>query len=263
MPGFRESDHEVTATSRSCPVALPGIRYVAQDIGEDRADYYELFGRPELVIHLAWEGLSNYGTLSHFEKHLFADYRFLKQMVEAGLRDLTVVGTCFEYGCREGRLTEETPQCPCTPYGIAKHASHLFLEELRKTIPFDLKWIRLFYLYGDGQRAQSVLGQLDAALARGERVFNMSGGEQLRDYLPVEEVARRIVDIAMQKRVQGAINLCSGKPLSVRRLVEEHLRRRGKSMELNLGYYPYTDYEPHAFWGDTEKLRQVESIQKH
>jgi len=43
-----------------------------------------------------------------------------------------------------------------------------------------------------------------------------------------------------------------------RRLVEEYLKQVGKTIELNLGYYPYTAYEPHAFWADTKKLRSIE-----
>jgi dTDP-6-deoxy-L-talose 4-dehydrogenase (NAD+) len=37
-------------------------------------------------------------------------------------------------------------------------------------------------------------------------------------------------------------------------LVQGHLRQRGASVQLNLGHYPYPDYEPMAFWGDTTKL---------
>ena len=40
-----------------------------------------------------------------------------------------------------------------------------------------------------GQNPNSLLSQLDKALANGDKVFNMSGGEQVRDYLPVEKVA--------------------------------------------------------------------------
>jgi dTDP-6-deoxy-L-talose 4-dehydrogenase (NAD+) len=82
----------------------------------------------------------------------------------------------------------------------------------------------------------------------------MSGGEQLRDYLPVEEVARQIVRLAMARRDIGIVNICSGKPISVRRLVEQWLCERNWQIELKLGYYPYPDYEPMAFWGDRTRL---------
>ncbi len=83
----------------------------------------------------------------------------------------------------------------------------------------------------------------------------MSGGEQLRDYLPVEKVAEYIVRTALQNDVTGVINCCSGKPVSVRKLIEDYLEEKKKNIRLNLGYYPYPDYEPMAFWGDIRRLK--------
>ena len=46
----------------------------------------------------------------------------------------------------------------------------------------------------------------------------MSGGEQERDYLPIEKVAEYIVTIALQDNISGIINCCSGKPIKVKQL---------------------------------------------
>ena len=92
---------------------------------------------------------------------------------------------------------------------------------------------------------------------RGDEVFNMSAGEQLRDYLPVEKVAEYIVKVATQNKVSGIINCCSGSPISIRKLVEDYLRINKKTIELNLGYFSYPPYEPMAFWGDTSKLEKI------
>ncbi len=85
----------------------------------------------------------------------------------------------------------------------------------------------------------------------------MSGGQQTRDYLPVEEVASYIVGVAAQNKVTGIINVCSGRPITVQQLVEDHLRKSDSTISLNLGHYPYTDYEPMHFWGDTTKLQKA------
>jgi dTDP-6-deoxy-L-talose 4-dehydrogenase (NAD+) len=37
--------------------------------------------------------------------------------------------------------------------------------------------------------------------------------------------------------------------------VENYLVKKQKNIHLNLGYYPYPDYEPMAFWGDDKKLK--------
>jgi dTDP-6-deoxy-L-talose 4-dehydrogenase (NAD+) len=85
----------------------------------------------------------------------------------------------------------------------------------------------------------------------------MSAGEQLRDYLPVEEVARAIVFLAGRQGNPGCINVCAGKPISVRTLVEGWIAENGWEIALNLGHYPYPDYEPMAFWGDRDRLDAI------
>ena len=110
-------------------------------------------------------------------------------------------------------------------------------------------------MYGPGQNPNSILSQLDIAIESGKTVFNMSGGEQLRDYLPIEKVAKILVSIVNRRQKHGIIHCCSGEPISIRRLVEEHLQKRNASIKLNLGYYPYPDYEPMAFWGDNNNLK--------
>lgn len=234
-----------------------GVRIVEMDIAHPTPDCFEQMGCPDVLIHLAWEGLPNYKSLHHFETELPRQYHFLKAMIEAGLPSLQVTGTCFEYGMQSGSLSEDMPTKPNNPYGYAKEALRQQLEFLKSVKPFNLTWARLFYMYGEGQPSTSLYPKLKEAVLRGDNVFNMSGGEQLRDYLPVEEVGRQIVRLAMAQRDIGAINICSGNPISVRRLVEKWLRENNWEIDLNLGYYPYTDYEPMAFWGNRKRLDAI------
>ena len=103
----------------------------------------------------------------------------------------------------------------------------------------------------------SLYPQLKDAILRREPLFNMSGGEQLRDYLPIDEVARLLVVLARNHADTGVVNVCAGKPISVRKLVEVWLKENGWEIKLNLGYYPYPDYEPMAFWGDRRYLNTI------
>jgi nucleoside-diphosphate-sugar epimerase len=220
-------------------------------------DVFERLGRPDVLIHLAWTGLPNYRSLHHFETHLAHQYRFLSGLIRAGLRSLVCAGTCFEYGMRSGALSEDLVTQPGNPYGFAKDALRRQLNFLRAQQAFDFTWARLFYMYGDGQPASSLYPQFAAACARGDREFRMSGGEQLRDFLPVGEVARLLVALALEAPDSGAVNICSGKPVSVRSLVEGWRAARGSDIELALGHYPYPDYEPMAFWGNDARLRKL------
>lgn len=224
---------------------------------EDDQDLYNYFGHPDRMIHLAWQGLPNYNNPFHVVQNLPANYFFLTNLIQNGLNNIAITGTCLEYGLKEGCLSEDIETNPVCFYGLAKDTLRkaLFLHDSCKQI--SLKWIRLFYMYGEGQAKTSLFAQLSEAIKRKDRVFNMSKGEQIRDFLPISDVVDNCIKIALQDEVNGIINCCSGQAVSVRSKVESILRNAKTEMELNLGYYQYNTYEPLSFWGDVTKLNQI------
>ncbi|HLX93593.1 MAG TPA: hypothetical protein VKR32_18045, partial [Puia sp.] len=80
---------------------------------------------------------------------------------------------------------------------------------------------------------------------------------QVRDYLPIDVAADYIVRIAVQHDVLGVINCCSAAPVTIEKFVRDYIRKKNAETSLNLGYFPYPDYEPMSFWGDNHKLKKV------
>jgi nucleoside-diphosphate-sugar epimerase len=245
---------EVIATERPGIVrerpAFANVRWIALDIARPQQDPYAALGNPDVLLHLAWDGLPNYRAPHHLESELPRQFMFLSKLVRAGLPALVAVGTCLEYGEQSGPLAANLETRPTTPYGLAKDALRKQLQRLQSDHPYKLTWARLFYMFGDDQPATSLFPMLKAAVAAGHKQFPMSGGEQLRDYLPVSEVARQLADLAMAAGDPGPVNVCSGQPISVRGLVESWIEQNGWNIEPGYGALPYPDYEPMAFWGD-------------
>lgn len=75
-------------------------------------------------------------------------------------------------------------------------------------------------------------------------------------------MAAYLVSIVLQDSVTGIINCCSGEPVKVKDLVEQYIKASGSEIRVNLGYYPYPDYEAMEFWGDTTLLKKVMEIEK-
>jgi nucleoside-diphosphate-sugar epimerase len=264
VPALLDKGFEVIASSSSEEKAAASnwfekVKYIPFNLEDfdNSVNYFKQFGEPDLMIHLAWEGLPNYKSDFHIDVNLPRHSAFLKNLVVNGLKDLTVTGTCLEYGFREGRLDESMPAQPANAYAMAKDRLRIFLEELNVVSPFVFKWVRLFYMYGNGQNPNAIFSQLSAAIEKGEKQFNMSGGEQVRDFLPVEKVAENLAAIAAQQKVTGIINCSSGEPVKLIELVKKFVRDAGSGIELNTGYYPYLDYEPMEFWGDNSKLKKI------
>ena len=261
---LEHKDIEIIASSANLEKAkkyswFDKVNYRAFDFRDYNSllNYYKFFNEPDLLIHLAWEGLPNYKSSFHTEVNLPRHKAFIENLILNGLKDVTITGTCLEYGLQTGCLNETMSANPVIAYAIAKNELQKSINSFKSVANFSHKWIRLFYMYGKGQNSNSLLVQLENAIVNEEKEFNMSAGEQIRDYLPIEIVADCITKIALQSKVTGVINCCSGKPISIKKLVNDFLVKKNAKIKLNLGFYPYTDYEPMAFWGDTQKLNEV------
>lgn len=257
LAALAKADVEAVAHARALPPdpgASARVRWSTFDLAAAPDDAFERLGRPDVVIHLAWGGLPNYLSPRHLEVELPAQIRFAQRLVAAGLRRLVVAGTCFEYGMQTGCLHEEMASAPANPYGSAKDALRKKLETLNAATPFDLRWLRLFYLYGSGQPQTSLYSQFRAAVARGDKTFNMSKGDQLRDFMKAEDAGAAIVAVALAAKAPRIINICSGAPTSVRSLVERWRADMAAKIGLNLGALAVPAYEPFAFWGDNARL---------
>lgn len=201
----------------------------------------------KILIHCAWENVKNINDMTHIEKQFLSHYKFIKKMIESGIKKVVVTGTCYEYGLQYGPIQANAVTKPNTPYALSKDYLHKSLQLLKKDYEFELIWARLFYIYGEGQNQKSILPQLDAAIKKSEKDFNMSLGEQLFDYSDVKDVAKKIANLLQKKN--GTYNICSGKPISLRRLVEIRILEKNSKIKLNLGYYNYRPEDSIAIWG--------------
>ncbi|WP_419784185.1 NAD-dependent epimerase/dehydratase family protein [Maridesulfovibrio sp.] len=246
--------HEVIVTTRNLEKAksrewFPDVICKELDLADIPDDVFAYLGSPERIIHLAWGGLPNYNDSIHTGQIFRENLKFCNEIVAQGAKHLFVAGTCFEYGLTEGPLPVSTPPAPVTEYGRGKNMLREALEGIFKDKVVLFQWARLFYLYGEGQSPNSLYSQVRKAIANGDKVFNMSKGDQVRDFLPVEQVAEKIVTLALDGDESGIFNVCSGKPRTVLSLVEEFFAAHDYEIELDKGYYPYPTYEPFAFWG--------------
>lgn len=254
---------EVIATSRDAEKAenqefYNKVVYLPHDI-HDKAgkNLYEYLQRPDALIHLAWEKLNEYKNPEHTGSILAAHKHFLSNLIENGLKDLTVTGTCYEYGLQDGIMSEENKPQPTLPYPIAKNMLREFLENISAGHSLNFKWLRIFYVFGEVKGRSNLYSSLMKAIENKEPVFNMSGGEQVRDFLSPQQIAEIIVKTALQKKVIGVINCCSGKPVKLKDKILDFLQQHNYHIELNLGYYSYPDYEPMVTWGSTAKLNKI------
>ena len=210
----------------------------------------------DVLVHLAWSDLDDFRSEAHMRR--VADHeRFIRSWLDSGVRRVIGVGTCLEYGLVEGGLTETMPLAPVIAYARAKAELSTRIERLAAEFSADWSWARIFYPFGDGQHPRSLWTSLHAAIDRGDASFPMSGGMQVRDYMPVIEVGSDLARLALAEGRWGPVNICSGRPVVLKELVDDWIQQRGSTIRPHLGVYPYPDYEPMGFWGSRRRLERI------
>jgi len=259
-----KTDHDVVLVVRTRKNAgglIGRESIVVADLHQERTDWFELFGKPDAVLHLAWGGLPNYMDAYHVEVELPMQSKFLQALIESGLKKLVVTGTCYEYGMSSGALSEDQETNPNTPYGIAKDNLRKELFELRKSKKFDLTWARIFYPYGEGQSEYSLYSQLRNCAKSGIKEFKLYNGESKLDFVPVETVASSLLKLLIQSGI-GLVNIGSAKPRLVVDFAQALVTDNKWGLSLVVVQNGNRSYEAKEFWADISKMQSVESIRR-
>ena len=232
---------------------------VTADLHQERTDWFELFGKPDAVLHLAWGGLPNYMDEYHVEVELPMQSKFLSTLIDSGLKKLVVTGTCYEYGMSSGALSEDQETNPNTPYGIAKDNLRKELFELQQRKNFDLTWARIFYPYGEGKSESSLYSQLKNAILSNKE-FLMGNGRQVLDFIQVEKVASSLLSLLTSCMNLGVVNIGSGKPQTVAAFVQEQIRIFQSDLVPSFGSIPDREYESVSFWSDNSRFDSLVNL---
>ncbi|WP_082326033.1 NAD(P)-dependent oxidoreductase [Synechococcus sp. GFB01] len=218
--------------------------------------------QPTHVILLSWPGLPNYQKPFHVTHNLPACIELVERLLAAGLQRLVAAGTCYEYGLQNGGLKEDQLTDPANCYAIAKDSLRRVIANRCDEHKVEWCWLRIFYPYGQGQNPKSLVPSLHKALENGDKVFPMGSGRQLRDFIPVEDVAEQLLTLATHQDAFGVYNGGTGMPRSVFEMVEEAVVAHGGCIQLKRGARPDRTDEPLAFWANMEKLQGLHRSQQ-
>jgi len=236
------------------------ISFVQYDIKERDLDIFNKFKQPEAVLHLAWDLLPDFHNPKHIEDLFLDNYLFLKTLIKSGINNVNVIGTCLEYGLVNGELDESLSTAPTTSYGFSKDILRRTLELLQLEVNFDLKWLRLFYIYNPTNLKSRLIQDIIKVVDKEVDFLNLSKGDQLRDYLDLDELCNKIINIVNIHENVGIVNCSSGKPIEVKEIVNRILDFYKIKPIINYGYYDYPSYESFEFWGSTKKYNSLMGI---
>lgn len=200
------------------------------------------------IIHTAWYvEPGQYLDSTENIRCVAGSLALAEAAAKAGVGHFVGVGTCFEYRLPNDRITADAPVGPVTLYAAAKLALYHMLEKRLAGSATDLTWARLFYLYGEGEHPARLYPTLHRKLAAGE-AMNLSSGDKLRDFLDVAEAGRLIARL-VETGQTGAVNICSGRAVTIRAIAEEIADVYGRRDLLTFGTATVHPRDPMAVVG--------------
>lgn len=217
---------------------------------------YVYFGRPDVVLHLAWrDGFVHYSNshINDLPKH----FAFIKAMAEEGIQQIAVMGSMHEVGFFEGSINENTPCHPTTPYGIGKNALRDLTQMVCKQKSVIFQWLRGYYIVGNSNFGSSIFSKITEAVEEGKKEFPFTMGQNQYDFIDYDNFCNQVALVVEQKYEQGIINICSGKPEKLADRVERFIEENKYDIKLQYGVFPDRPYDSKAIWGDDSKIQRI------
>jgi nucleoside-diphosphate-sugar epimerase len=177
--------------------------------------------QPNYLLHFAW--YVEPGRLTTADENFLwiqASLELLQQFYNQGGMRIVTAGSCFEYNWNYGYCSEFiTPRVPDTFYGKCKNGLQILFKAFSEQTGVSSSWGRIFFVYGPHEKPERLVSSVIISLLKAEPA-HCSHGNQIRDYLFVEDVAAAFVDL-LESNVQGPVNIASGHPVSLREIVSK------------------------------------------
>lgn len=217
---------------------------------------YEYFESPEALLHLAWRD----GFVHFADTHIIdlpKHYDFIKNMIDSGVKRISIMGSMHEIGFFEGCIKEDTPCNPITPYGIAKNALRELTQMLSIKNNINYQWLRGYYIVGNSQCGSSIFSKIVKSEMEGKIEFPFTLGQNQYDFLDYEDFCMQVARSVEQDEINGIINICSGKPEKLADRVERFIGQNSYNIKLKYGAFPDRIYDSKAVWGDATKINNI------
>ena len=212
----------VVSISTKSPIKkrrLKDVKYLKLDISQKKL----LSNLPtdfDYIVNLA-------GYVDHSDKirtmrsHFYGCKNLAMYFKDKNIKKFIQIGSSIEYGKLKSPQKENKKnlQKSYSVYGKAKLLSTKFLLSLYKKYNFPASILRLYLVYGPKQDKNRVI-PITILNAIKNKKFDCSSGNQLRDFIYIDDLINVLMKILKKKKLDGEIiNIGSGKTISIKKLI--------------------------------------------
>ncbi len=152
---------------------------------------------------------------------------------------------------------------PSSPYAASKAAAWVFCQMFARTKGWPVLGAMVFQCYGPRQSAQNVLPAALAAAHAGEE-FPLSQGEQLRDWVFVDDVALGLLAVARAELAPAdSIDIGTGEGIPLREVVQMLFDLAGGEGRPSFGVLPYRRGEDMDMVADADRTERLIGWRAH
>ena len=141
-------------------------------------------------------------------------------------KKVVFISTCEVYGLPTEEIsiiTEGYLPKPISNYAKSKLLAEEECERISKLRNFDLCILRLTTLYGNGDGINRAIPNFVSSALEGREINIFGNGEDIRDYLYIEDAVDVIVSAIFNFRV-GMFNVSSGQGIAIKKLAEKVIK---------------------------------------
>jgi nucleoside-diphosphate-sugar epimerase len=247
------SEIEIIALRRNLD-SLPRISLIKEPFWLtkqlDQVKKEDLIG-VDVIVHFAAHSMyPPYDSLGNcLYWNLTAPLELFNEAVKAGINKFVVAGSCSEYGL-SGEEYEFIPISamlkPTFTYAASKATSSIAFYQFAYQNQVKFSYHRIFQVYGDGEAETRLWPSLKKAALEGKD-FPMTEGEQIRDFIAVEDVAKYFVEACLNNDLIAGkpefYNVGSGNPKSILEFSEYWWKKWQAKGKLLKGILPYREGE--------------------
>ena len=238
--------------------------------------------QPSKVYHLAAVGVTEPGIDPRLtvQVNVMGTLNLLDALRETDCDCFVNTGTCYEYGHNTppppvppkvggpgshippnfggpGGQREDQMVDPINAYAASKSAAWLFCNMYHRTRGYPIVTLRPFTVYGPRQSERALIPQVILSALRGED-FEMTGGEQTRDFTYVDDVVEGYIRASLSEKAIGqTINLGTGEERPIKDVVLKVLELMGNPVKPMIGELPYRPREVRRLYSDSSKAREL------
>lgn len=200
-----QSGDEVIALSRTIrEPSHANLQFVRAEL--DDSNLIPHLEQCQVLVHFAATGMGTPPAWEDcFQVNVMKSLACWRLAVRSGIRRFILCGSSQEYGRSADRYDFIPPDArlePTEPYGASKAAATEAGVAIAHRDQVELAILRPFHVFGEGDSLPRFWNSLRQAALQGID-FPLTPGEQVRDFVPVETVARKFLEFCRRPLVLG------------------------------------------------------------